>query len=75
MNFIYSRSKVWGLILMNVINLQTSNFINFFINGIITFSICSISFFGIISLIERESIKTLLEYANIYLGHMKQSQK
>ncbi len=55
--------------LMNIINLQTTSFVNFFINGVITFVICAISFFGIISLIERQSMKTLLEYVNIYIRH------
>ncbi len=60
--------------LMNYINLQTTDYMSFFINGVITLTICSISFFGIISLIERQSLRTLLDYAKIYINHKKQKQ-
>ncbi len=66
-SIIFCALSICVVFIMSIINLQTTNFINFFINGVITFLVCSIIFGGVISLIERQSFKTLLKYINIYI--------
>ncbi len=57
--------------LMDVINLQSYNFLKFFINGAITFAITSFIFFVGISFVEYQSFKTLVEYAGRFILRRK----